>query len=260
MEQVTSRANERVKQIVSLKNEPALRREAGLCVLEGFKLCGEALRLGLSIEELWISEAALEKNKKEAEGLIASSKSAVLMSEGVCEKLTEQKSPQGALALVSLPAPLENAELGKFKKAAALCSVQDPANVGAAARCAAAFGYALVLTADCADLFSPKALRASMGAALRLPFAVFPGEREMLAALQSAGFETLAAAMTEDAEPLGDFEAPERFALLIGSEGRGLPEDIISACSRRVAIPVSAAVESLNASAAAAVLMWELGK
>lgn len=258
MDSISSRTNERVKSIVRLENDASARRSQGLCVALGYKLCMEAARLGAVIEEVWMTSDMLELNRADADELIRESLETVIMNESVCQKLAEQRTPQGVLALVRIPEATTLQELARAERAVALCSVQDPANVGAALRTAAALGYRAAVTADCADPYSPKSLRASMGAAFAARPAVFDDGVEMTAALKSAGFTTLAATLSPDADELGGCEPPERPAVVIGSEGRGLPPEVAAACDRALTIPIDGAVESLNAAAAAAVIMWEL--
>ena len=234
------------------------RREAGLCVALGLKLCLEALRLGAEIDELWLTSSALERSGEECSELMRVSRESVMMSESVSDKLSEQRAPQGVLALVRLPECAGEYELVTAARAVALCSVQDPANVGAALRTAAAFGYRALLTSDCADPFSPKSLRASMGAAFAVPITMFASGEKMTAALCGAGLTTLAATLAPGAQTLGQFTKPDRLAIVIGSEGRGLPASVAGMCDKALTIPILDRVESLNAAAAAAILMWEL--
>ena len=140
-----------------------------------------------------------------------------------------------------------------------LDGVQDPGNVGTMIRTAEALGFdGAVLSPECADIWSPKSLRASMGSILRLP-CISCGLAQMIAELQSGGFVVYGAMLDDTAARLGEVRFPERAAAVIGSEGRGISPETAAACDRGLYIPITGA-ESLNAAAAAAMIMWELSK
>ncbi len=232
------------------------RRESGCIVLETPKLLLDAAGLGLRFTELWLTERALEAGEIDPQSFQSGGTAVYLMSDQVACKLSLQPSPQGVIGVAERPAQLPVEALGAMSRVLLLSGVQDPGNVGAAIRSAAAFGFeACLLDRDCADPYSPKALRASMGACFRLGIAV--GEPELLVGgLRDAGFSVLAAALHRDSVPADRLPPPDKLAVAIGSEGRGLAPEVIDLCSRSVVIPLQAGVESLNAAAAAAVLMW----
>ncbi|MEG1932478.1 MAG: RNA methyltransferase, partial [Pygmaiobacter sp.] len=180
----------------------------------------------------------------------------VSISEGVAQKLSEMKSAQGVFALCRLPEP-PPADIDPAGRYIALEAVQDPANVGAVLRSAAAFGFdGALLDKSCANPFGTKALRASMGAAFKLPLFSVDDLPAMLCSLSRCGMATAAAAL-RGAVDLSQFVPVGGLVLVIGSEGNGLSEDAINACGAVVKIPISERMESLNAAVAASVLMWE---
>lgn len=258
MQTISSRTNDRVKYVLRLCNEASARRESGECVAYGLKLADEAVRLGAEIKELWLTENAAERCAAEYPNLVRGARETVMMSESVAQKLSDQPSKQGALAVVGIPAAPDFVETVRCGRIIALSAVQDPANVGTVIRTAAALGWHVLLDSRCADPFSPKALRSSMGAAFSQPIARAVDEVEAIEHLKEAGHEVYAATLRGGALTLGDFKAPEKLTVVIGSEGRGLAQEVEAACPESVIIPMTANVESLNAAAAAAVLMWEL--
>ena len=140
-----------------------------------------------------------------------------------------------------------------------LDGVQDPGNVGTVIRTAEALGFGgVLLSPDCADVWAPKTLRASMGSALRLP-CVCGEMTELIPALKERGFSVYGAMLDKTAQKLGEIKFPERSAVVIGSEGRGVSPEAAQLCTGAVYIPISGA-ESLNAAAAAAMILWELSK
>ena len=259
MEEITSRKNEKVKFLADLGDDAKLRTETGLCVAHGTKLCVEAARFGCGIEQLWVTKRFLDANEKDIGPLVSKAKMIFFMSEEVCEKISPLRTPQGVVAAVKYSINQKEQQYISHNRIAALCAVQDPANVGAVIRVAAGLGYeTVIMDGQCADPFSPKALRASMGAA----FAIDIVRRENLAdeidLLKKAGHKTIAAALVRDAINISDIDTCDKLTIVFGNEGKGLPSGIISSCHCAAVIPISDKVESLNIATAAAIAMWEL--
>ena len=140
-----------------------------------------------------------------------------------------------------------------------LDGVQDPGNVGTIIRTAEALGLGGVLMSeDCADVYSPKTLRASMGSVLRLP-CTRCDLVQAISSLKAEGYSVYGAMLDETAQRLGEISFPERAAVVIGSEGGGITAQVREVCSGGLYIPITGA-ESLNAAAAAAMILWELSK
>jgi TrmH family RNA methyltransferase len=140
-----------------------------------------------------------------------------------------------------------------------LDGVQDPGNVGTILRTADAFSLdGLFLVNACADLYSPKTVRASMGAVFRCPVWSC-GAEELGGLLAQSGIPLYGAALRCDTEDVRSVDF-SRAAVAIGSEGQGLSRELLSLCSRTVRIPMNSRCESLNAAAAAAVILWEMAR
>src|SRR5207247_7587061 len=192
------------------------------------------------------------------------------------EGLADTEHPQGVAALVEprTAASLDDLLSAGTKNAALLVilvGVQDPGNVGTILRTAAAFGATGAATcpsgqSGTASPFSPKALRASAGAALHLPILAGISLPILLAQLKVAGVRTLASSVHEPRDGEQPLLAPwevdwcQPVALLVGNEGAGLPEEIERGADARIRIPMTAGVESLNAAAAAAVVFYEAAR
>lgn len=255
MTHIASRTNERVKAAAALLRDADARRQSGLCALPGIKLCEEAVKRGL-LRELWVTEDALKRQAQRLAPLQSAAKETVVMSEPVCDKLSDQKSPTGVFGIAALP---QKGDIAAARRILVLCDIQDPANVGAMLRTAAGIGYdGAVLCGGCADPFAPKTLRASMGACFSLPPAVQADAAALAQSLRQAGVHCVATALRADAVSLTQVPVAERMALFIGNEGHGLAEEVIDACDTAAIIPITDRVESLNAAAAAAIAMWEL--
>jgi len=255
--EITSRSNEGVKRLSKLISDAKERRQRGVVVLETVKLVSDALVSGARISELWLTQKALASGAFNVSNLELNGIKVYLMADHVAEKLSSQSTPQGAVAVAEMPKNPDIESVASLERVLVLSGVQDPGNVGAALRSAAAFGYgAAVLDGRCADPYSPKALRASMGAAFRMKLVIGADAEDAIGKLRSRGFAAYAAALDERAVHAGETTYAEKIALVIGSEGQGLLQNVIDACSSTVIIPIQSGVESLNAASAAAVLMW----
>ena len=253
MDVITSRENPRIKRACALRDFEKQRAAAGLFFAEGPKLCLELAR-GCRAAELYATAPALAHTP----ALAALGPAVVEITQPVAEKLAGTRSTQGVFALFETPATDPAPLLATARRILALEAVQDPGNVGTLLRSAAAFGFdAVLLGPGCAAPFSPKVLRASMGAAGRLPLGVCADLPAALGALRGRGVACLAAALYK-ARPLDAVgtQFPGGVCVVIGSEGQGLSDAAIAACSAAVRIPMTDRVESLNAGVAGSILLW----
>ena len=249
MERITSRRNPLITRLRRLGTDKKARRAEGLFLCEGDKLVGEALRWGAQVELL----AAAEGTPAPA-GLPAHTQVVELPAE-LLAYVSTVDTPQNMLALCRTPAltPPEALSPGRYL---VLDGVQDPGNVGTIWRTADAFGAAgLLLLPGCAEPFAPKTVRATMGACFRLP--VWEAELDGLRALLArAGMPLYATALRSDTSDVREIPL-DRAAVVIGSEGRGVSQAVLDACEKTLKIPMRDRCESLNAAAAAAVVLWE---
>lgn len=266
METITSVKNERVKAAAKLTSSAKARREQGLFVLEGLRLCMDVVRSGLRCAELFVSEEFCAKHGAEYEALAACSDEVFFVNDAVLEKLSDTRTPQGVCCVVRMAAPASLlSDERPATKLLLLENVQDPANLGAIARTAEALGITGLLVSGGCDVYAPKALRASMGALLRLSVEVVDASREgsepvlsLLEKAEALGFKTYASTPAADAVPVteADFSGP--VLCVVGNEANGVTPETMTACAERVTIPMAGRAESLNAAAAGAILMWEM--
>lgn len=252
LQQIKSRENEKVKYACHVASSSGFRAEENLFFAEGKKLCFD-LASSLKARTVFVTEDFLDENPQAGK----LGRETYLISSPVADKLGETKTPQGIFCLFEMPCyTVQQLDAGQ---GILLCEqVQDPANIGAILRSAAAFGFGGVVLSDgCADPFSPKALRASMGAVGKIPVVTRQDILQSVQALRQSGVQVLAAAL-QNASPLAETELRRPFALLIGSEGAGLSQGAIQAASQAVYLPMHRQMESLNAAVAASVLMYHL--
>lgn len=250
MEYVSSQQNPLAGHIKKLGAKRDYRREQGSFLCEGVKLVEEALRWGAAIETLVFRADAPQSFD------IPPGVRAVEVPEGLMKALSTVETPQGVLAVCKTPSLTPPDKL-TGKRYMVLDGVQDPGNVGTIWRTADAFGCdGLFLLGACADPFSPKTVRATMGACFRLP--IWDVQLHALTALLAAADIPLrATALRADTVDLCSLDW-SRAAAVIGSEGKGVSDETLAACAATVRIPMRDRCESLNAAAAATVVLWEM--
>lgn len=238
---ITSRNNPLVRRVFSLR-EKKFRREAGEYVAEGIKSVREAAASGAHIRLLVRAE------RVPAQDIAADGE--LVVSDGVFEKLSEEVSPQGVLAVIEAPdcTPAPPRSLALL-----LDGVSDPGNMGTVLRTANAAGYTDVYLRGCTDPFAPKSVRASMGGIFRVRLHI-GGDEALRAAL--AGVPLVCADM--GGENAFRFTPPARFCLVVGNEANGVTEEVRAACAHTVRVPMRPVCESLNAGVSAGILMYLL--
>lgn len=247
MEQITSLKNPRVLLWRSLKERKG-RRETGCFLVEGRKMVAEAVASAFPVEAL-LADGAHAAELPEAGNVPR-----YVLPEHVLAAVCDTKTPQGVAAVVRMT---EAPDLGE--RVVALDGVQDPGNVGAIIRTADAAGFSgVLLSGACADPFSPKVIRATMGSVFRMGLRGTDDLPGALKALRARGFAVLSSQL--DGEPFYAACAAIRppFALVIGSEGNGVSEDVRRLATHRVRLPMRGGAESLNAAVAAGIMMYEL--
>ena len=247
-ERITSRRNPLLEQVRRL-DTAALRRKAGVFLCDSPKLVGEAVQHGVSVRCVIAADGVAFP-----EGLPENVRRVTVPAD-VMASVSPMPTPQGMLALCALPDMAAPARLSPGRYVV-LDGVQDPGNVGAVLRTADAFGCTgALLLPGCADPYGPKTLRAAMGAVFRLPLYTV-GLEDLPRLLADAGLPLYGTALRHDTVDVRQRDL-RRCALVIGSEGRGVSAEVLALCRETLRIPMSPHCESLNAAAAATVLLWE---
>ena len=247
METITSARNPRVLAWRSLRDKKG-RDAQDAYLVEGPKLVKEALDSGFPVQTILLREGCAFPD-------LPSDVPVVLLPDHVFQSVCETKTPQGIAAVLSRRVkPLAGTRL------LALDAVQDPGNVGTIIRTADAAGLdGILLGPDCADLFSPKVLRSTMGSVFRLSFG-FP--EDLPAALRryrSDGFSVLSSQL--DGESFYERKnVAASFILVIGNEGNGISDPVKAEATHHLCLPMRGGAESLNAAIAAGIMMYDLMK
>ena len=269
MKRILSDQNPEYKELEALNNRKT-REKTGLFLAEGYHLIREAVRSGLAVRTAYGDASLLEADREAGRTLgrfleecKADGIRTVLLAGPLFAKLAATETPQGVLATVEKP-PAGEASLreavgvpGDGKRILVLDRLQDPGNVGTLIRTADAAGFDAVLCVKgTADPYAPKVLRATQGSLFRLKFGFTEGAEETLRVLKEASKSVLVSDL-KDARSAYGVPMKRDFALVIGNEGGGVSEAFRNGADERVTIPMEGETESLNASIAGAVLLFE---
>ena len=236
---ITSKSNPIIKDIIKLQSHKKYRIADKSYIVEGIKPVKECIEAGCKIKSVFCTEQ-----------LADSFDGAQIVSEGVFNAISAEKTPQGVLAVVGLPEYVIQPPKGSC---ILLDRLQDPGNLGTIIRTANAAGYSEIYAINCTDAYSPKAVRASMSGIFFVK--VYSGDsKEILSALE--GVPLISADMA--GEDIFKFIPPEKFCLCIGNEGGGLSAEVKEKSQFKVKIPMKETCESLNAAVSAGIAMYQL--
>ena len=269
---ITSRNNQLVKWAAALADKKN-RKDSGYFMAEGVKLTREAFEAGLPVDYCIVSEAKTSA----AHELLAPFKSdkkyekcrVVTVSENVFEKISTEKAPQGVISVIKHLDFFRDLDiiykeeffLEPEEKAIFLFSVRDPSNLGAVIRSSVAFGTDhIILSGDCADIYNPKTVRSAMGSLFRVKVTTVRDVPSFINSAKAHSRRIFAAELTANAVSLSDVGLKSTDIVMIGNEGHGIDKSVSDICTGSVYIPISKKTESLNASVAAAIFMWEQSK
>ena len=248
MEQrITSRKNPLLQQVKKLLSSKRAREEAGLFAADGVKLLTEAVRYFPGLDTVILSDG-VEANVPETVTVIR-------VPAEVMASISPMQTPQGALFLCRLP---EKKAFAPRKGMLLLDGIQDPGNLGTILRTADALDVPVVLLEGCADPYSHKVVRSSMGAVFRTQV-VQSTWGEVFAACREAGIPIGVTALSDRAKDIRGAELAN-MAVVIGSEGQGVRKEILDAADSELIIPMNPHCESLNAAVAASIVMWQMKK
>ena len=244
-ERISSRKNPLLQQVRKLLSSHAERRKQGLFVADGTKLLEEAVKYWPGLQTVILTDGV--------EIQVPGHVRVVRVPEDVMASVSPMEAPQGALFLGKLP---EQQEFVPKKGMLILDGVQDPGNIGTILRTADAMDVPVVLLEGCADPWSWKVIRSTMGAAFRTPVVQATWE-EVLTKCREVGIPIGVTALSDRAVDIRTARLSD-MALVIGSEGRGVRKEVLENADHELIIPMNPHCESLNAAIAAAIVMWEI--
>ena len=244
-EYITSRRNPLLQQVRKLISSRRERERTGLFVADGTKLLQEAVKYCPGLHTVILTEGV--------EARIPEGVRLVRVPEAVMASISPMESPQGALFLCRLP---EKSELEAKPGMLLLDGIQDPGNIGTILRATDALQIPVVLLEGCADPYSHKVVRASMGAVFRTNV-LQSTWAEVSGVCRDAGIPIAVTALSDRARDIRTADLT-RMAVVIGSEGQGVRQQILDAADAQLIIPMNPRCESLNAAIAAAIVMWQM--
>ncbi|MBR1565455.1 MAG: RNA methyltransferase [Oscillospiraceae bacterium] len=248
VEHITSRKNPAIQRLRALAADGAFRRAEGEYLCDGFKLLHEAFVNGAAFR------CVVWKEKPKNTPIPASVPQYIVPAE-LFDYVSPMKNSPGPLFTLAIPEAPEPV----FTRAILLENVQDPGNVGTVIRTAAAMGVdTVILCGACADVYSPKTARATMGAIFREKIIRCSAE-DVRVIVDRNGCKFYGAALSDRAADIRTLEL-QNAAVAIGSEGQGLSRELLDQCDGELIIPMSPGSESLNAAVAASIVLWEMAR
>ncbi len=255
---ITSLANPLVKEASELK-EKKYREQSGCFLLEGVKIIKEAFWADWPLDRLFIcrKELAAEDFSFFAQQSEAKGVDFILTNAAVIKKIADAKTPQPAVAVAAKPSyTMGSISLPATASVVILDQIADPGNLGTIIRSADAFAIsAIFLTKNCADVYSPKVLRSTMGSLFHLPIVTDCSPEEIIGWLQKNKFRLYAGSLDGQALAQADFSG--RTAVVMGSEAHGVSAEFSKAAGN-ISIPMPGRAESLNVAMAAAIIMYQV--
>ena len=258
--EISSRKNPLIKQYRSLVADRKSRRESGFFPVEGSKLCEEAMKSGAKLgENAFVTDSAVKKYPRVV-SLLEEKCSIIRIPEDIAEYISDTKSPQGIFITVkSLDKILNLSTINNSANFLILENLQDMGNVGTIIRSCDAFKIdGIIMSEECADPFSPKTVRSTMGSVFRVPI-YFSDMGKAITMLRDSNFTVYAALLDKNAKRLDEERLVSKTAIVIGNEGNGITERTAALCDKALYIPMDNA-ESLNASVAASIIALEISK
>lgn len=254
---LSAKSNEKIKAAVAVRDSSKTRREQGIFFLEGARLCSDAAENGIEIFRAFFTKDALKKYSDRCKNIINAAAEVYEISEEIASRLCDTQSSQGVFCICRA-AQSKDTAIRSDGKYLLLENVQDPSNLGAITRTAEALGIdGLVVCGGC-DIYNPKALRASMGSALRINIITRQSAADAISEANKKGMLTLASTPYGKSKAVTEIDMSKGIVCVVGNEGNGITPETMNLCRERVTIPMGGRAESLNAATAAAILIWEM--
>jgi TrmH family RNA methyltransferase len=248
MEFITSRKNPRVIHLKKLASSSDYRAQCGEFFCDGIKLLDEAVKNGATVTSVLFCD--------DLPDFVPSSIPVYKVTPDIIQAVSPMKTPQNIVFTCAMAN--DDIDIARTGRHIVLDGIQDPGNVGTIVRTANAFGFdSVILVGNCADVYNPKTIRSTMGAIFRQK--LIRTDYAGLESIKSAGMRIYASALHRDSRDIRNVDY-ENSAIVIGSEGSGVSQQVLDMCDGTIVIPMMPECESLNAAIAASVIMWESKK
>ena len=265
---ILSKENPIFKNALKLKNSKKYRDLKNLFLSEGVRLCLETIKSKVKVDVIFFTEKEYEKNANLFPELLKSDTKAYVLPENLFKKISGTVHSQGLIFVCEKSKKSFVSELNDlcFKKSnqenkiLILENIKDPSNLGTILRTAETLGIKkIILSENCCDIYNPKVIRGSMGSIFRLSFHISKDLTHTITSLkENFKIPVYAATLSKNSIPIIKIKFPKDCAVVIGNEGDGITKETIEVCSFKIKIPISKNANSLNASSAASIIIWEL--
>ncbi|MBR2876664.1 MAG: RNA methyltransferase [Clostridia bacterium] len=258
MEVISSKTNDKIKYAVKLRDSSSFRKAEGMFFLEGARLVRDASSSNTGIRFLFVTEEANEKYRDYVDEILNVAEKTFIISDDVAEKLSDTKSTQGIFAVCRMLDKFANiSKINYYGKYVALEEISNPSNFGAICRTAEAVGLDGIIIKGGCDIYNPKVQRAAMGALFRLNVIAVDDLAELIPKLKNNNMKVYGSVPLNSAMKITEISKDCGIVCIIGNEGNGISEEV-KKLSTLVTIPMNGYAESLNAAAAATIIMWEM--
>lgn len=248
MEYITSLSNQKIKHISKLIKDKKLRNSENVIVCEGQKMLDEAISNNVVLKTV----LATKEHEKTVENLDCD---VIIVKDHIIESISDTKTPQGII-FVANDIVFEENDIEKMQKIIILDNLKDPGNLGTIIRTASAFDIdAVILLGECADHKNPKVIRSTMGAIFKTP--IFKMDHD--ACFSKIKVPIYATHLDQNSSDINSVNLTSS-AVIIGNEATGICEQTLAFADKKIIIPMNKNTESLNASVACSIVMWEMSK
>lgn len=260
---ISSKENVHIKYAKKVMTSSKFRNQENCFLIEGIRLCEDALNNSVVLKETFYTKKCFEKSKNILEKIISKSQKSFMVSESLMNIISDTDAPQGIVCICEKNKLNVNFEdkLKNEDKIVLLENVQNPSNLGTIFRtCDALKIENVIILGNGCDVYSSKVLRGSMGSVFRLNIFEFKNSLELINKLKENGFKIYATTPRSDACFVNNIDFDEKSAIIFGNEGNGLTQELIDICDKKIKIPMNSNAESLNVSVACGILIWEMTK
>jgi len=256
MEKITGKNNDLIKDIKKLLSSSRERKDKNAFVLEGVRLVFDVLNSIIKVKTFLATSTVLEKYPAQCREMIHSADKSYLISDEVADRISDTKNAQGIFAVCEMKS--QDFTIDNHSKYIALDNVQDPGNLGTIVRTAEALGINGIITFGGCDMYNPKVLRASMGSMLRMNILQTDSLSDTIRSMKNNGMKVYATSPDKSAKSITDVDFSHGGVCVIGNEANGVSDEVMNCCDDLITIRMLGKAESLNASVAAAITMWEM--
>ncbi len=259
--EISAKDNPKIKNYCKLATSKRYRHELGEFVLEGARICIDCAKQDnpkINIMNIFATHEAIDKYLDGDTKLLENAGEFYYISKQVAEKMRQTDNSQEIFMQVKIP-KVENFNSNN-SKICIMDNLQDPGNVGTILRTCDALGIKSVFLCSCCDLYNPKTIRATMGSIFHLDIYDEYSFEQAVQIMQENNIVVYGSVLDSTAKSLDSVEFAEKSAVVIGNEGRGMSKEDIGLCNEKITIKMKGCLDSLNASMAAGIILWEMNK